>query len=253
MLCAFVLSPAFAGASGTPPAPNLTLLSDRQMLLPLARVGRAFSVATGTPITVVLKDDANVATQIEQGIDAHVLITADTDLLHRLIEQGLTDVTSRRAVAQTPVVLISVNPLSNQAALAKRISFASMLAATPNQPIITAPSDSPDGACANALLQKAEYASFAHDRVEPQLSVNDVLETLRDSDSLGILLMSDVVAEPDLRVLSTLPTDQCPPVRFEAIVLASESMDTSKKLLQFLSSREALQLLSAAGFQAVTR
>jgi ABC-type molybdate transport system substrate-binding protein len=228
--------PASAALDVTRPSSpvNLTILADEEMLLPLTHLVRSYAKETGTPCTVVRIRSEETAQQIEQGLEAHVLISADRAFVNRLTEQGLTDVTSRRAIARTQLALVTASQLSQQAVVAKRISFASMLAATQHLPVFIDAPTSYEGARAQALLTGQSFSEHLATRMTVQSSHEEVLEALRDSDGLALILGADEIS---------------PPVTFEAVVLGSESMGEARKLVHYLTSRSAQRSLAKLGFQ----
>lgn len=107
ILIGFLLSflgggPAFAADQPHEPKANLTILADAEFMLPAAQLVRSYSRQTDTPLTLVLKNPAEAEAQIMQGLEAHVLLTADANLVERLANQGLTDVNSTRAITTGP-------------------------------------------------------------------------------------------------------------------------------------------------------
>ena len=228
---------------------NLTILADENMLLPLAQLARAYATETGTPLTIVLKNTKDAEDQIEQGLEAHLLITANYPLIERLAAQGLTDISSRRAVARTQLALVSAAGLSKPAQWAKRVSFAAMLYATPTLPVF-APSDANiDGERVKALLSGKEFSETLAARIKIEPAHEDVIEALRDNEGLGLFLAADAAAERDLNVIALLTDDVSPPVNYDALVLAGESMTEANQFINFLSAKKAQTILSHFGFQ----
>jgi len=228
---------------------NLTILTDENMLLPLAPLARLYASQSSTPLTIVVKNAETAEKQIEQGLEAHVIITANTGLMDRLIEQGLTDVSSRRTLARTQLALVTTRDLSQQMEIAQRISFASILAATPNMPVFTNDPATLEGSLAKALLTGHSFSEMLSPRLSAKATHEDVVTALRDEDSLGLILAADAIAEPDVRVLSLLPESVSAPVSFEAAVLGSESMNEARHFTNFLLTRSAQQVFKDFGYQ----
>jgi ABC-type molybdate transport system substrate-binding protein len=228
---------------------NLTILSDENMLMPLAQLVRLYAAHTNTPLTVVLKHAEEASAQIEQGLEAHLIITANAPLINRLTEQGLTDVTSRRGIARSPLALVTASELGKEAFVAKRISFAAILNATPDLPVFVDTPESYAGARAQALLTDPEFAALLGTRLIIKADHEEMIEALRDSNGLALMLAADAATETDIKVLALLPETLSPPVLFEGVVLGSESMGDAKELLNYLDSREAQRVFARFGFQ----
>ena len=254
-IAAFALClPAFAQPAPKPATPsNMTILADEAMLLPMARVARAYASKTKTPLTVVVLNAEQVEQQIMQGIDAHIVLSANASLVNRLSEQGMTDVSSRRTVARTQLALVTTSDLNKQADIAQRISFASVLAATPNLPIFCNEPASIDGARAIRLRNEGEFSTILATRLAEKPNLEELIASLRDEPSLALILAADAVAEPDIRVLSLLPESISAPVTFEVVVLGSESMKQARAFSNFLMTKEVQAIFENFGYQPATR
>lgn len=253
-VCLLFLLPLAAIAQPGPKGtqqPNLTIMADSRMLLPLAQLTRVYSEQTNTPITVVLKSRTEAETQILQGIEAHVVITSDEKLVSRLGDQGLTDVNSTTVFARTHLALLAAHNLEGNDRLAPRISFAATLAATPDLPIFTAAASTPEGTRANQLLMGSAFSIILSERLQVLDTRDEVFEEMRDQPSLALMLASDATGKSDVTLLNVLPEEISPPVKYQAVVLASESMDAARQFVTFLHSADAQQILAHFGFQPV--
>ncbi len=255
LIAAFAISlPAHAQPAPKPTAlTNLTILADDTMLLPMAHIARIYAKSTKTPLTIVALHANDVEHQIEQGLDAHVIITANAPLIGRLVEQGMTDVNSRRALARTQLALVTATDLNKQADIAERISFASVLAATPTLPVFCNDSTTRDGLLAQKLSAEGEFSKALTARIASKQNLEEVIASLRDEPSLALILAADAVAERDIRVLSLLPESVSAPVTFEVVVLGSESMKQARAFSNFLMTKEAQTIFANFGYQAPTR
>lgn len=231
------------------PKPNLTILADESMLLPLAQVARSYARETQTPLTVVLKNTQTVQKQIEQGLEAHLVITANYPLIDQLTEQGLTDVQSRRPLARTQLALVTASTLDQQAALAKHISFASILAATPGLPLYINDASTMEGSRAATIVADKALAATLVDRIVVKPTHDELIGALHDGPSLGLILAAEAVDEPDIRVISLLPDELSPPVIYDVVVLGSELMGESKAFANYLASRKTRAVFSQFGYQ----
>ncbi|MFM9890331.1 MAG: molybdate ABC transporter substrate-binding protein [Rickettsiales bacterium] len=230
--------------------PNLTLLVDEELLLPVSQLARHYASHSATPITVLPKDGPMAANQIGQGLEAHVLITANSELLDNLTSQGLTDVSSNHAVARTQLALVGPENLQRQGLFARHISFAAILVATPELPIYITGADHVEGNRAAKLMEGFEFSDALKARavIVPDRAAQ--LAAMRAKPGLALMLAADAIGVPDMAIISLLPSELSVPVDYRAVVLASESMQDSRLLNSFLSSPEALEILNHFGFQA---
>lgn len=248
MLLAALPAPTLA-AEATETRANLTILADESLMMPLAQLTRDYATRTRTPITVVIKNTAQAEAQIEQGLEAHVIITADYPMLGRLTEQGLTDVSSRRPIARTALALVASKDVKRTLNPAKRISFASILKTTEWMPIFAPDETSIEGKRVSALLGSDEFRELTGTRLQRRTGTDDVLASMRDEEGLALLPVTASISEPDVALLSLLPESVSPAVTYDAVVLGSELMDSAKNFTTYLTSREAQSIVSHFGYQ----
>lgn len=249
-LIIFIAMPALANdGSRYEPRANLTILADESLMLPLARLTRDYATRTRTPVTVVTKNSEDAEKQIEQGLEAHVIITANYPLLNRLTEQGLTDVSSRHPIARTGLALVSTNEVKKTLNIAERFSFAAILKATGDAPIFANDPAMLDGARVEMLKKNADFSETLNTRLVSKATAEDVITALRDEGGVALLLATASIKEPDIALLSILPEDISPSVTYDAVVLGSELMDEAKDFTSYLGSREAQLILSRFGYQ----
>lgn len=242
--------PAMAGNSTAHEArSNLTILADESLMLPLAQLSRSYVAIQNTPITVVVKDPATLEQQIEEGLEAHVVISANTPLLSQITQRGLTDVTSRRTVARTGLALVTTRERQKTLGIAKRISFASVLRATGDTPILTADAETLEGARAMALTHGLPFSDALRARLTPLSHEEEVLTTLRDEQALGLMLATQTVDEPDIAVISLLPEEISPAVNFDAVVLGGDLSEEANRFIDFLLSPPAEKIFTRFGYQ----
>lgn len=229
--------------------PNISIWVDDSILVPMARIARIYTAKTDTPLTVVAIRGDDTRYQIEQGLEVHVMLTANRALINELSAQGLTDVSSRAPVAATQLALVSASNLDQQANIAKRISFATMLYATPSLPIYINAPDTMEGQYALKVREREDFSPKLRARFVTKSNQEELVAALRDTPSLALMLAADALAVPDIRILSLLPEEVSAPVTFDAVVLASESMREASDVARFLLSPPAQEIFARQGFQ----
>ncbi len=249
VLATFGIATAEDAVPHADPKPNLTILADENLMLPAAQFARAYAKTNGTPLTVVLKNAANAESQILQGLEAHLLLTSNHTMIGHLADQGLTDVSSTKPIARTQLALVAAHDLSKEGVLAKRISFAALLNATPNMPVYVNDPATPEGSRAATLMKGFEFSDTLATRAVVKSSREEVLDSVREGNGLGLMLAADAVSEPDITVISLLPESISTPVTYEVVVLASESMGDARQLATFLQSPKAQEIFAHFGFQ----
>lgn len=250
VLLAFCLMLPLAAPAKVPSLkPNLTLMADDSLMLALASLSRAYAQQEQTPLTIIRDDGTDPARRLEQGFDAHILLSADPTLVERLAQRGLIDVFGTKRFAQTQLALVAPLRMKQRLAFAKRISFAAVLFAQAELPVYIGPSSTPEGLRAQALMEGREFSHELSNRAQVLPSHEAVIEALRKQDGFALMLASDAITEPDVTILNLLPETTSEPVRYDAVVIASDSMEQARSFTKFLESPTAEEILAHYGFQ----
>jgi len=228
---------------------NLTVLADASLMLPLSQLARNYTLKTGTPLTIAVQGGETAADQIAQGLEAHVLLTADQLLIASLRNSGVTDVFSAKPIARTQLALVGSSDIMARTDLARHISLAAILYAQPNLPIYITPPTTHEGARAQLLMEGKDYADMLK-RVEVLPSRVAVLQRLEAAPGFALLLATDALNNPSLKVLSVFSDAVAKPVNYDAVVLASESMEATRSFIAYLLSPEGQKIFAQYGFQA---
>lgn len=233
----------------TPPS-NLTVLADPSLLLPLAQIARDYATSTGTPLTIAVKNGEDAAQQIEQGLEAHVLLTANQPLIISLRNRGLTDVFSARPIARTQLALVGSSDIMARTDFARHISLAAILYAQPDLPIYIAPPSTHEGTRTQTLMQGKDYSDILAKRAVMLKSRDEIVERLHAQPGFALLLATDALNDPSLKVLNVFADEAAEPVDYEAVVLASESMEQTRTFIDYLRSPHAQTIFARFGFQS---
>lgn len=240
--------PAFVGARAEQAPVSLTVLADPILVVPLTQVARDYTRKTGTSITIVATDGEEAAQQIGQGLDAHLLITANQVLLKKLNEQGLVDVFGKRVVTRAALALAAPAGLARRSDLAKHISFSAILYAQPSLPLYLLADSTFAGARAQALVHSDAYPPDMQERLVTLGTQEALMQRLKLSPGFALLLVPDVVSLPELQTLIALPTETVAPVRYQAVLIASNAIEPSRALIRYLLEDPAQRILQNFGF-----
>jgi ABC-type molybdate transport system substrate-binding protein len=246
-ICFFLALPTMAAEPSADGASrrNLTIVMDENLILHSAMLARAYANLSNTPLTLVVKNP-DTENEIRQGLEAHLLLTADQELIDHLAAQGLTDVSSTRTIGQTALALVTPSDSAMHELFANHISFAAMIYATPNTPIYIEPARTEAGSRSTMLMHGYEFSSQLSARTTIMPSRPEMLDALRTHKGLALMLASDAELEHNLTILSILPDTLSTPVRYKMLILASEAMNEARAFSQFLESKEAQEILKKA-------
>lgn len=244
-----VLALLAAPAQAVAPPSNLTVLADASLMLPLAQLARDYATSTGTPLTIAVKSGEDAAQQIEQGLEAHVLLTANQPLVTELRNRGLTDVFNARPIVRTQLALVGSSDIMARTDFARHISLAAILYAQSDLPIYITPPNTHEGMRAQKLMEGKDYSDILTKRAVVLPTREAILRRLHAAPGFALLLSTDALNDPSLKVLSIFPDEIAKPVNYEAVVLASESMDETRRFIDYLLSNEGQQVFASFGFQ----
>lgn len=230
---------------------GVTLLADEDLLFPVTHIARDYATTHNTPVTIVRNPGGDVARAIAQGLEADAILTADAALLNQLAERGLSDVSSRRTIAQSPLALVGNRELSDSARLATRVSFEAILLASPSQPVIYVAADTPEGRMGAAAIEQPNLAPYLSTRAQALDTREEALDRLRDTNGLALMLAAPASRETDTQILALLPPEISPPLRYDFALLAGAG-ETAKQLQNTFTSPQTLRILAHYGFQSGT-
>jgi ABC-type molybdate transport system substrate-binding protein len=230
---------------------NLTIITDPALILPLSELVRQYSVSHHVAVTLVSSEEKDPATLIGEGMEAHILISADDTLTAGLQLRGLIDVFAQNPLVRTDLALVRRKEDLGSTSLTGGGQWNLSSAFSDAIPILTLdPAQYVEGARSIAVLNANDVPVSNRVTVETKRVMRS---RLKNGESYGILLATDVFLDPDLGVVSILPASQYEPVTFMALVLASESMPEARELAKFLSSSAAMERYAQYGFKPIEK
>lgn len=229
---------------------NLTVITDPSLLLPMQQLVRRYSTQHHISITLVSSEEKDPETLIGEGMEAHVLISADPELRETLELRGLIDVFAQNPLVRTELVLVRRKGDGNS--LSGQWTLANLFLNEGNRlPVfLLDPAYYTEGSRSIAAMNANGVP------VDSRIVIRrkrDLLQRVKDEDSAAVLLAPDALLDTSLTVVSVLPESQYDPVVFNAMVLASESMPEARTLVNYLGSEEALAIYRRYGFKPIEK
>jgi molybdate transport system substrate-binding protein len=215
--------------------PSLTVLAAASLTEAFADVAARYD---GADLRLSFGGSQALAAQVEQGVPADVVATADEPTMARLRADGLVDAPQPLAANRLVIVVPRGNP--------RGIAAASDLA-RPGLTVVLAAPRVPAGRYAALALARAGV------RVAPRSleeSVRGVTTKVRLGEAdAGIAYATDVTADP--AHLAAVPLPRAPLARYlVATTRASRQPARARDLVAFLTSAAGQRLLAARGFAA---
>jgi molybdate transport system substrate-binding protein len=226
-----LLALAAVGAPAVANTLDLAVTCDTTLAPALRRIAAAYKTRSGAHVFVFPTGPGLILPQLMRQIQNDIVVTQTTIL----------DQAAQTGIIASPVRAQWGNPLV----------IAGLRDTAPIDRIFAAP----DPSLASDIDGPALLARLD---IRPTLTMGAV-----DTDEVafliasgmaqaGLLHMTDIRANEGLVVIRPLPTEVQPPVRYAASVTRLASRPNPEGLVSFLASKDATEILAAAGLEAIT-
>ncbi|MAU44017.1 MAG: molybdate ABC transporter substrate-binding protein [Yangia sp.] len=248
-LAAAVLMLASSAAAAN--AAEVTVFAAASMKNAMDEISARYAEETGNTAVVSLAGSSALARQIQAGAPADVFISANTDWMDTLEQDGLIDTDSRVDLLGNSIVLVAHNPDAAPVTIDADLPLAEMLG---EDRLAMALVD----AVPAGIYGKAALTSLGlWDGVMPQVAQTDnvraALALVASGEApLGIVYATDAAAEPDVSVLGTFPDDSHAPITYPAATLADGDAAIAQEFLDYLQGPVARAAFERQGFTVLT-
>lgn len=198
----------------------------------------------GIKVEGVFDSSGKLQTQIEEGLNADIFMSAANKQMDKLLEKSLIDSDSVVELLENKIVVIV--PENSNLAIHnfEDIKNASTIA-------IGDPESVPAGQYAKEALTNLGIWSDVESKLSLGTNVTEVLNWVSESSAdAGIVYSTDAATTDNVKVMAEAPEGSLKkkviyPV---GIVSASENKDSAKLFVEFLASEEALTVFEEYGF-----
>jgi molybdate transport system substrate-binding protein len=199
----------------------------------------------GVKVTPTYASSGDLQTQIENGLEADVFMSAATKQMDALADEGLIDNDTDIEFLENKVVLIV--PADSDSNIS---SFDDLKNVDGNIAI-----GDPESVPAGQYAQEALNNTGIWDDVESKLSLGtDVTAVLNQvaqgSADCGIVYATDAKSSDDVKVVCEAPDDalKTPVIYPVAVLKDSKDADAANKFVEFLQTKEAKDVFTEYGF-----
>lgn len=192
----------------------------------------------------VYDSSGKLQTQIEEGLEADLFMSAAMKQMKNLSEKQMVDKESIVELLENKIVLIKPADSETKVTDFKNISEASTIA-------IGDPESVPVGEYAKEALENLKIWDGIQSKLSLGTNVTEVLNWVAENSAeVGIVYATDAATTDKVKILAEAPEGSLKkkviyPV---GIVSASKNKEAAQKFLEFLSSEEALQVFKDYGF-----
>lgn len=199
----------------------------------------------GIKVEGTYDSSGKLQTQIEEGLEADVFMSAATKQMNDLIAENLIDGTTNVELLENEIVLIVPAGVDSNITSFKDIVKASTIA-------LGDPESVPAGQYAKESLGNLGLWDGIQDKVSFATNVTEVLnQVAQGSADAGIVYATDAASMPDdVVVVAKAPADSlaAPVIYPLAVVSGSKNKEIAQKFVDFLKTDQAIEVFEKYGF-----
>ena len=183
-------------------------------------------------------------TQIEEGMEADVFMSAATKQMDALTEEGMIEEDSVTDLLENKIVLITSADSQLELSSFEAITKADTI-------VIGDPASGPVGPYSEEALTNLGLWDQVLAKASLGTNVTEVLNWVAEgSAQAGIVYATDAATTDKVKVVAEAPEDSLaePAIYPVGIVSASENKEAAEKFVKFLKSDEAIQIFEDYGF-----
>jgi molybdate transport system substrate-binding protein len=238
-----LLGPGIASAQ---PAAPLTVFAAASLTDSLTAVADAYKATTGTSVTLSFGASSTIARQIEQGAQADIFMSADTDWMDYLAKGGHIMEGTRKNLLGNELVLVAASDARPAPRIAPHFDLAGALG--DGRLALADPSSVPAGKYGKAALTALGVWDSIAPKVAQAENVRVALEYVaRGEAPYGIVYATDAKVAPSVHVAGVFPENTHPPIVYPVALIKTASL-AARNFLVFLSGPEARAIFEKAGF-----
>lgn len=228
-------------------AQAVTVFAAASMMNALGEISESYEDETGERVTVSLAGSSLLARQILLGAPADVFISANAQWMDQLEAEGAILPDSRFDLAGNRIVLIAHGQTLSETELAPGFDLAALLG---EGRLAMALVDAvPVGIYGKAALENLNLWDSVKQQVVQVDNARAALALVaRGEATLGVVYVSDALADSAVSVVGRFPDYSHPPVVYPAAAVRGGNLAAALRFLAFLRTPPAEQALAGQGF-----
>lgn len=233
-------------------ADSVTVFAAASMATALAEIEAGFEAASGHDLVISLAGSSALARQIQQGAPADVFISASTDWMDVIEQDGLIEDGSRFDLLGNSLVLVAHGTDAAPVEIGQGFDLSPLLG---------------EGRLAMALVDAVPAGIYGKAALETLGLWSDVAPKVVQTDNVraalalvalgevpfGIVYATDAAAEDDVTVVGTFPADSHPPIIYPVADLATRDGPAEAAFLDYLRGAEARTAFERQGFTVLVK
>jgi molybdate transport system substrate-binding protein len=228
------------------PAASVTVFAAASLTDSLKTVADAYKARTGASVTLSFGASSTLARQIEQGAQADIFMSADTDWMDYLEKGGHIADGTRKNLLGNQLVLVAASDARPLPRVAPHFDLAGALG--DGKLALADPSSVPAGKYGKAALTTLGVWDSVAPKVAQAENVRVALEYVaRGEAPYGIVYATDARVAPSVHVAGIFPENTHPPIVYP-VALTRTASPAARNFLAFLGGPEAKAIFEKAGF-----
>jgi len=212
----------------------------------LKQVADIYKSRTGKTVTLSFGASSTLARQIEQGAQADIFFSADTDWMDYLTKGGHIAASSRKNLLGNQLVLIAAPGTKPAPRIAPGFNLAGALG--DGRLALADPASVPAGKYGKAALTALGVWDSVASKVVNAENVRVALEYVaRGEAPYGIVYATDAKVVPQVKLAGIFPENTHAPIVYP-VAMTATAAPGARDFLTFLSSSQARAVFEHAGF-----
>ena len=233
-------------------ADSVTVFAAASMATALAEIETGFEAASGHDLVISLAGSSALARQIQQGAPADIFISASTDWMNVIEQEGLVKDGTRFDLLGNSLVLVAHGAAAQPIDIGTGFALSALLG---EGRLAMALVDAvPAGIYGKAALESLGVWSDVAPKVVQTDNVRAALALVALGEaSFGIVYATDAAAEDAVTVVGTFPADSHPPIIYPAAALADRDGPAQAAFLDYLRGADARLAFERQGFTVLVK
>lgn len=231
---------------------SVNVMADNSLSVAMSEIARGYARENAVIVNASFALASVQQQLITEGEAADILITPRAKWIEELKMQGLIDVSSQTPIATGQLALVGPPGSPLAVDLSQQFPVGRMIMEMDYEPGFVV--GHPETQSESMYVREALHTLNVAGDLEPYTlyikQPSQMLEMIRDRQSYGVFLYSEVKDRPDVRVLDVFPKDTHASIQYYAVVIAGENMIQARKFLEYLQSAGAKRILRQSGFIA---
>ena len=250
MLCLLALIPLLLLGAPAQAQEPLLVFAAASTTNAMQEVDKAFSKASGIPVTASFASSGTLAKQIANGAPADLFLSANVKWMDYLEKGGQLAPGTRSDLLRNRLVLIAP-----QASPLQKVEISSSL--DPGALLkggwlaMGDPRHVPAGSYAKQALTKLGWWPKLDKRLALTANVRAALMLVeRGEAALGAVYATDAMISKQVKVVGVFPTDTHKPIVYPVALVKGRDSQAAKRFLEFLQGPQAAAVFAKYGFEA---